>query len=141
MDATIYTPTVDFRFRNDTDAYLLIDPVVDSVNGTIAFNFYGTKPARTVTIGEPVITDVKEPGEPVYQVDKLLAAGQQRQVEYAKQGMTVTVERTITENGVTRSEELVSHYQPWQDLYLVGPVRKRPSRQARLCQSSQLRLL
>ena len=33
LDATIYTPTVDFRFRNDTDAYLLVEPVVDSAGG------------------------------------------------------------------------------------------------------------
>jgi vancomycin resistance protein YoaR len=61
MDATIFTPTVDFRFRNDTGAYLLIDPIVDSVNGVVTFNFYGTRPARTVTVSKPAITDVVQP--------------------------------------------------------------------------------
>ncbi|RME65892.1 MAG: hypothetical protein D6790_01150, partial [Caldilineae bacterium] len=28
MDATIFTPNVDFKFRNDTDAYLLVQPIV-----------------------------------------------------------------------------------------------------------------
>ncbi|MCB0115838.1 MAG: VanW family protein, partial [Caldilineaceae bacterium] len=61
MDATIYTPNVDFRFRNDTDAYLLVQPTVDSVNGVITFDFFGAKPDRQVTIGQPVVTDVKAP--------------------------------------------------------------------------------
>ncbi len=61
MDATIFTPYVDFQFRNDTGAYLLLDPVVDSANGVMTFNFYGTKPNRTVTVSKPDIKDVKQP--------------------------------------------------------------------------------
>ncbi len=57
LDATIYTPTVDFRFRNDTDAFMLIEPVVDSIGGSITFNLYGTRPDRVVTIADPVVTD------------------------------------------------------------------------------------
>lgn len=127
LDATIFTPTVDFRFRNDTGAYLLIDPVVDSVNGVITFNFYGTKPNRTVTISKPEITDVIKPGPPVYTVDESLAPGQMKQVEWQKDGMTVTVTRTIVENGTTRTDTLRSKYQPWRAVYLVGPGTMTPT--------------
>ncbi|WP_298981414.1 VanW family protein [Caldilinea sp.] len=127
LDATIFTPTVDFRFRNDTDAYLLIEPVVDSVNGVITFNFYGTKPHRTVTISKPEITDVIKPGPPVYTVDESLAPGQMKQVEWQKDGMTVTVTRTIVENGTTRTDTLRSKYQPWRAVYLVGPGTVTPT--------------
>jgi vancomycin resistance protein YoaR len=121
MDATIFTPSVDFKFRNDTNAFLLVQPSTDTINGVNTFNFYGTKPNRQVTIGEPVITDVKEPGAPVYRVDESLATGQKRQVEYAQRGMTVTVERTVTENGQSRVDKIVSKYQPWNAVFLVGP--------------------
>ncbi len=121
LDATIFTPSVDFRFRNDTDAYLLIQPAVDSANGVIAFNFYGTRPDRQVTIGEPVINDVKQPEPPLYTADASLTSGQQKQVEYAKDGMMATVERTIVENGTTRTDRLVSVYQPWRAVFLVSP--------------------
>jgi vancomycin resistance protein YoaR len=121
LDATIFTPTVDFKFRNDTGAFLLIDPIVDSLNGVITFNFYGTKPARTVTVSEPQITQVLQPEPPTYVVDESLAAGEQMQAEWQKEGMTVTVTRTIVENGVERMDTLVSHYQPWRAVYLVGP--------------------
>jgi vancomycin resistance protein YoaR len=127
MDATIYTPSVDLKFRNDTGSYLLIQPAVDSVNGVITFNFYGTKPNRQVTIGAPVISDVKDPGEPVYRVDESLASGQRRQVEYAQRGMTVTVERTVTENGQTRVDKIVSQYQPWNAVFLVAPDVEIPA--------------
>lgn len=127
MDATIYTPDVDFKFRNDTNAYLLIEPVVDTANGAISFNFYGTKPGRTVTIGTPQVTDVKEPDAPTYTVDDSLAAGQQKQVEWPKKGMTVAVQRTIVENGTTRTDTLTSRYQPWRAVYLVGPGTEIPA--------------
>jgi vancomycin resistance protein YoaR len=127
MDATIFTPTVDFKFRNDTDAYLLIDPVVDSANGVVTFNFYGTRPDRTVTVGKPQITDIVKPEPPVYTVDESLATGQTKQVEWEKEGMTVAVTRTIVENGTTRTDTLKSLYQPWQAVYLVGPGTLAPT--------------
>ncbi len=127
LDATIYTPSVDFRFRNDTNAYLLVDPVVDVDNGVMAFNFYGTKPNRQVTISEPVQSEVKEPAPPEYRVDESLAPGQQKQVEWEQKGMTVTVTRTIVENGTTRTDTVVSRYQPWRAVYLVAPGTEIPT--------------
>lgn len=132
MDATIFTPKVDFRFRNDTDAYLLIDPVVDSVNGVVIFNFYGTRPDRTVTVSKPEITDVIKPDPPVYMVDESLEPGQIKQVEWEKDGMSVTVTRTIVENGTTRTDTLKSLYQPWRAVYLVGPGTPVPTPEAEI---------
>lgn len=127
LDATIFTPTVDFKFRNDTGAHLLIEPVVDAANGVLTFNFYGTKPDRTVVIGEPVQTNVVPPPPPLYTVDPSLAPGQIKQVEWAKPGMTVAVTRTITQNGQTRTETLTSQYQPWRAIYLVGSEADIPA--------------
>ncbi len=121
MDATIYTPTVDFRFRNDTDHHILIDPTVNTSSGVITYRIWGTKPDREVTIGQGVVSDEEEPGPPVYQRDDTLAAGQTKQVERAQDGMTVTIERTITEAGTTRTDQFVSRYEPWEAVYLVGP--------------------
>jgi len=127
LDATIFTPTVDFRFRNDTGAYLLIDPVVDTANGIITFNFYGTKPNRQVTIGAPVQSEIKDPAPPEYRIDESLAPGQRKQVEWQQRGMTVTVTRSIVENGTTRTDTITSHYQPWRAVYLVAPGTEIPA--------------
>lgn len=127
LDATIFTPSVDFIFRNDTGSHLLLEPVVDSVNGVITFNFYGARPDRVVSVGRPVITDVKAPEPPSYVVDESLAAGETKQVDWEKEGMTATVTRTIVENGTTRTDTLVSKYQPWRAVYLVGPGTEIPA--------------
>ncbi len=127
MDATIFTPTVDFQFRNDTGAYLLIEPVADSANGVMTFNFYGTRPDRVVTVGEPQVSEVKQPEPPAYVVDDSQAPGEKKQVEWEKEGMTVTVQRTIVENGTTRTDTLRSEYQPWKAVYLVGPGTDVPT--------------
>ena len=127
LDATIFTPSVDFKFRNDTGAYLLIEPVVDSANGVMTFNFYGTRPDRQVTVGEPQIADVLEPPAPLYERDESLAPGSQKQVDWAKKGMTVVVERTIVQDGTTRTDTLTSKYEPWRAVYLVGPGVEIPA--------------
>lgn len=121
FDATIYTPYVDLRFLNDTDAHLLVQPVVDSAGGILSFHFYGTKPDREVVISEPVYEDIKQPGEPIYQEDASLEAGQIKQVEWAKEGLTATVIRKVTENGQTREDPIRSVYRPWNAMYLYGP--------------------
>ncbi len=120
-DATIFTPYVDFRFLNDSDAHLLIQPVVDSVAGILSFRFYGTKPDREVIIGEAEVKDVKQPGDPIYQEDASLERGQIKQVEWAKEGMTTTVIRKVTENGKSRDDRIVSVYRPWNAMFLYGP--------------------
>ena len=121
FDATIFTPYVDFRFLNDSDAHLLIQPVVDSVAGILSFRFYGTKPDREVIIGEAEVKDVKQPGDPIYQEDASLERGQIKQVEWAKEGMTTTVIRKVTENGKSRDDRIVSVYRPWNAMFLYGP--------------------
>lgn len=127
LDATIFTPSVDFRFRNDTGAHLLIEPVVDSANGIMTFNLYGTKLNRQVTVGAPVTSEIKEAPPAEYRVDEALAPGQQKQVEWQQRGMTVNVTRTIVENGTTRTDTISSHYQPWRAVYLVAPGAAIPT--------------
>ena len=127
MDATIFTPYVDFKFRNDTGAYLLLDPVVDAANGVMTFNFYGTKPNRTVTVSKPQISNIVQPEPAQYVVDESLGAGEQEQVDWAKEGMDVTVTRTIVEDGTTRTDTLTSNYEPWRAVYLVGPGTEIPA--------------
>lgn len=41
VDATIYYPQVDFKFRNDTGSHILIQTVLSGT--TLKFQFYGTK--------------------------------------------------------------------------------------------------
>jgi vancomycin resistance protein YoaR len=128
MDASIFTPTADFRFLNDTGHYLLVKPEVDTKKGRITFHFYGTKPDRVVEAGKPVITNKRPAPQPLYQQDATLPAGTIKQVDWAKEGMDVTVKRLIKYgDGRVKENDFVSKYRPWQAVYLYGPGTKLPA--------------
>jgi len=128
LDATIYTPDVDFRFVNDTGHYLLIKTEVNTERSQLTFRFYGTRPNRTVEISDPTITNVTPPLKSLYQEDATLGPGIIRQVDYANSGEDVVVTRTIDNaNGTVKQDQFVSHYQPWRAVYLYGPGTELPA--------------
>jgi len=68
-----------------------------------------------------------QPEPAQYVVDETLTAGEKEQVDWAKEGMAVTVTRTIVEEGTTRTDTLNSTYEPWRAVYLVGPGTEIPA--------------
>jgi len=121
LDATVYGPAVDFKFLNDTLYHLLIETEADPQTGMLAFRFYSTKTGRTVEVEGPFEENVVPHGEPIYQDDPTLPKGTTKQVEWARDGVDVTVYRIIKEGDLVISrEKFFSRYQPWQDMYLVG---------------------
>jgi vancomycin resistance protein YoaR len=122
MDATVYSPHVDFRFRNDTDTFLLIQTEVDPDAGTLTFRFYGTKPNREVIFTEPLISNETPHGPAIYEDDPTLPQGTQKQVDWAVDGMDVVITRTVkaADGAVIHEDGVVSKYEPWQAVYKVG---------------------
>ncbi len=121
LDATVFSPTVDFKFKNDTDAYLLIQPKLDLKATTLTFNLYGTKPNRTVEMEEPILERVIVHGPAIYTDDPTLKKGVTKQIDFAHDGADVTVWRKILVNGqVVKREKFFSRYEPWVARYLVG---------------------
>ena len=121
LDATVFAPSVDFKFRNDTDAYLLVQPTVDLKTDALTFNLYGTKPNRTVVMEDPIIENVVPHGPPIYTDDPTLKKGVVQQVDFAHDGSDVTIWRKILVNGqVVKREKFFSRYQPWVARYMVG---------------------
>jgi vancomycin resistance protein YoaR len=127
LDATIFTPSVDFRFRNDTGHFLLVKPEVDKEAGEITFYLYGTRPDRVVESDPPEITNQREPPPPLYEENAALAPGEIKQVDWAKDGMDVVVVRRIKYgDGQVTEQKFVSKYQPWQAIYQYGPGTEFP---------------
>ena len=121
FDATIFVPTVDLKFKNDTDNYILIQSQVDLNNYSLAFYLYGKKDGRFVSMKKPVITNEKPPPEPIYQDDPTLPKGEIKQTDFAAWGADVYFTRTVTKNNkVIISDKFISNYQPWQAVYLRG---------------------
>ncbi|GAB4428894.1 MAG: VanW family protein [Anaerolineae bacterium] len=142
LDATIYTPDVDMRFRNDTDHFLLIQTETDLDEGTVTFKFYGTPTSREVTVDEPVISNITQPPPPAYEADPTLPPGTVKQIDWAKDGMEVAITRVVkVGDTVLHRDEIVSRYRPWQAVFQVSPdaLPRQPAPQGAAPPGSQRR--
>lgn len=120
MDATVYSPLVDFRFVNDTPYHLLIETFTDVVEATVTFRFYSTSDGRTVQKDGPYISNIVPHGPTIYEESAEMAPGQTRQVDFAVDGADVTIRRYVYRDGELLSEDtFFSRYYPWQAVYLV----------------------
>lgn len=121
IDATVYVPSVDLKFKNDTGHYILIQSVVDLDNLALSFYLYGTSDGRKVTQTTPVVTNQTPPPPTLYQDDPTLPKGEIKQTDFAAWGADVYFTRTVTrDNKVIIFDKFVSNYRPWQAAYLVG---------------------
>lgn len=121
LDATVYAPLVDFKFKNDRPYHLLIATVVDEKAGTLTYKFYSTADGRQVKVEPPVITNIVPHGPDIYEEDPTLPQGTVKQVDWAVDGADVTVKRVVTRNGEVLYEDTVfTRYEPWQAVYKVG---------------------
>jgi len=121
LDATVYSPWVDLKFLNDTSHHLLIETEADVQTGTLTFRFYSTSTGRTVEMEGPVEDNVIPHEPPIYEDDPTLPKGTTKQVEWARDGVDVTIYRIIKEGDeVTSREKFFSRYRPWTAVYLVG---------------------
>lgn len=122
MDATVFSPIVDFRFRNDTPYHLLIEVVFDRSRATLTFNFYSTGDGRTVQKSGPTISNIVPHGPPIYEENPAIPPGTVKKVDYAVDGADVTVYRTVYRDGqVLHQDTFYSQYVPWQEVYHVAP--------------------
>jgi len=121
IDATVYSPTVDLKFKNDTGNWILIQSSVDLDNLSLNFSLYGTKDGRQVSMTTPVVTNITPPPPDLYQDDPTLPVGVVQQTDFAAWGADVYFTRTVTKNGQTIIyDKFVSNFQPWQAIYLRG---------------------
>jgi len=121
IDATIYVPSVDLKFKNDTGKHILISADFDPVNQRLTFSFFGKSDGRKSVVSEPVILSQSGAPEPLYEEDPELPVGTTRQVDFAASGANVQFTRTVTRNGeVLIDETYTSRYSPWRAVFKVG---------------------
>ncbi|NMB82328.1 MAG: hypothetical protein GYA14_10975, partial [Ignavibacteria bacterium] len=121
FDATVYSPSPDFKFKNDTQSYILVQAKNNPKKYYLTFELYGIKDGRVATVSKPNITNKTPPPPDVYQDDPTIPAGQIKQVDYAAWGARVSFNYKVTKNGeVLIDKNYVSNYQPWQAIYLRG---------------------
>ena len=124
LDATVYAPLVDFKFKNDSPSWLLMEVFVDPVASRITWKFYSTSDGRQVTVNQPNVQNVVPAPAADYQENAKLAAGQIKQTDYSADGADVSVSRVIMRGGVqvnANEAPVTTHYQPWRAVYEYGP--------------------
>jgi vancomycin resistance protein YoaR len=124
-DCTVSWGGPDFKWVNDTKAWVLIKTSASSSSLTISL--YGTNPGYTITYTTSDFTNVVP--FPIKQVpDPTLAAGAQVIEDPGVNGSRVTVVRTVSLNGaVVRTDTFVSNYKAKEQSVRVGTKASVPT--------------
>lgn len=121
LDATVYSPIVDFKFQNDTPYWLLMEVYVDIPTRSIMWKFYSTNDGRVVDWSTSGLQNIIKPPKPLFEETKDLAKGKIKQVDWAVEGADVTITRTVTrDDEVIIYDEFTTHYNTWQTVCEYG---------------------
>lgn len=121
LDATVFAPSYDLKFKNDTANYILIQAKTDKQNYSLVFEIYGTKDERKVEISKPVMYSQSPPPPDLYQDDPTLAKGVVKQVDWKAWGAKVNFDYKVTKDGQEFTKQsFFSNFQPWQAVFLRG---------------------
>lgn len=121
IDASVYQPSLDFQFKNDTPNHILIQASWDTKLQTLNFKIYGTPDGRLVTLSTPIVSNLIPPPEPLYQDDPTLEKGKTKQVDWAAWGAQAVFTRKVVRGDKTLYEDIFkSSYQPWRSIFMVG---------------------
>lgn len=122
FDATVFTPQVDFRWRNDLKTDIWMWTETNTKVGRVTFSLWGYSDGRTTKMETPIVEKEVKPGKAVWQYDKTLAKGAVSQIVHGRAGMDVTMYRVVTKaDGKATREKYFTRYKPWEDFFLYGP--------------------
>lgn len=119
-DATIYDPSPDMRFKNDTEHWVLFEAKIEG--NDLYFSFYGTSDGRKAYFTPPRISGWVSPPPTKEIEDPSMAPGTKKCTESAHAGTTSSFDYIIEyADGTKHEETFTSVYKPWQAVCLVGP--------------------
>jgi len=123
LDATVYVPVVDFKFKNDTGSWLLMETYIG--DNYLTWKFYSSSDGRSVEWETTGLTNIQEPPDPLYQENDDLSKGEINQVDWAVSGADVTVTRYVNRDGeIINNDTFTTHYIPWRAVCDYGPGTK-----------------
>ncbi|MBU0727665.1 VanW family protein [Patescibacteria group bacterium] len=127
LDATVYPPSPDLKFINDSPAHILMQSF--TIDKKAYYNFYGTKDDRDVFMIGPYYSGWTSPPATKTQYSNNLAPGEVEVLGHAVPGLTSTWYRHVlykekqeNENSPVRDflETIFSKYQARPDYYIIG---------------------
>ena len=122
LDATVYIPLVDLKFTNDTPYWLLMETYPNRSASRLTWKFYSTYDGREMEWLTTGPTNIVKPKKPLYQLNKSLASGEIKQIDWEAEGADVTVTRKVYKNSTLLFEDsFFTRYEPWRAIYEYGP--------------------
>lgn len=124
-DATVSWGGPDFKFKNDTEHWVLV--ATGYTNSTVTISLYGTKPGYEVTYETGPWTNIVNP--PIREVpDPTLPAGSRVVDEKGVSGRTIVVVRHVKQGGAEiRTDTFKSVYKAAEEVVRVGTGGATPS--------------
>lgn len=123
-DATVFIPSPDLKFVNDTGHYILIQSNYDSKAKKLTFELYGTSDGRKVEISNYRRWG-QEPAPPtIYIDDPTLPPGKMVKEESAVAGLKTAFDWKVTRDGqILHQKTFQSNFAPWAAVYRRGPTQ------------------
>lgn len=126
LEATVYEPWKNFKFRNDTGTPLYIRAFWNVRRKWLTFNLYGPRPDRSTWVSKATITRTVPPGPARFIADDKTRFGRTRLIDTAQPGFDLYVTRVVTFNtGRKLRDTTRSIYQPWGQIWGVHPQDRR----------------
>ncbi|MBW1813672.1 MAG: VanW family protein [Deltaproteobacteria bacterium] len=121
LDATVYIPLVDLKFKNDTPYWLLMETYVNQTANRLTWKFYSTYDGRTMNWTTTGPTNTVEPKKPLYQLNTDLDTGEIKQIDWEAEGADVTISRVVSrDGGILFDDSFFTRYEPWRAIYDYG---------------------
>ena len=129
FDATVYFPLVDFKFKNDTPYWLLMDTFFDAKTYSLTWKFYSTSDGRTVQSDTTGPANIVPAPPSVITLNPDLGPNEIKHVDYSADGADVTISRTVMRDGkILFVEKWDTQYQPWAEACQYGSNITDPSK-------------
>lgn len=123
-DATIYDPAPDFKFKNNTENYILLQTHVGD-DDILSYEFWGTSDHRTASTTKPQILSSYAAPETKYIETEDLEPGTTECSGHNVPGYNTTFKYAVLrEDGTFHEENFDSYYRPFQQVCLVGVEKK-----------------
>jgi vancomycin resistance protein YoaR len=121
-DATVYDPSPDFKFLNDTGHAILIQTFMDATNSELVFTLWGTSDGRKGYFTHPVVHNWIGAGEKRIVESEDLASGEEKcQHAYTGANTSFTYTRVLPD-GELVERVFESHYRALPQICLIGQI-------------------
>ncbi len=128
LDATIYSPRPNLKFKNDTGKHIMVQGYV--FGDEVSLEIYGTSDGRKSEIKGPFASDFVPAPAPIYIETSNLPTGEKKQIEKPHAGASAIAYYTVYRGGEAINKQIFrSKYKAWPARFLVGvgPAPAPPS--------------